>query len=228
MPRSARPSPARPVTRLASTAAILLAVFPVTVLTLNLIQRHHYDPIRDAVSLLALGTGGAAMNAAFFLLGLGIGLMALVLRRSVRKGVAGPALLTIAAVAAFTSGIFHTNADGAPSTTESDIHMVAGITVFLSMVAAMFVFAWRFRRDPRWHRFARPTLIWALAGTVTFLLIPLAGDPRFGLAQRLHIATWLSWLLVASLRARHAKLSTQDPGQHPAHASPAQHPARRI
>jgi hypothetical membrane protein len=228
MPRSALPSPARPVRYLADTAVVLLAVFPVTVLALNLIQRQHYDAMRDAVSLLALGTGGAAMNTAFFLLGLGIGLTALVLRRSIRTGLAGPALLTIAAVAAFTSGIFHTNADGAPSTTESDIHMVAGITVFLSMIAAMFVFAWRFRRDPRWHRFARPTLIWALAGTVTFLLIPVAGDPRFGLAQRLHIATWLSWLLVAGLRARHVTLSTQDPGQHPVQAPPAQQPARRV
>ena len=228
MPRSALPSPARPVRRLADTAVVLLALFPVTVLALNLIQRQHYDPMRDAVSLLALGTGGAVMNAAFFGLGLGIGLMALVFRRSIRTGLAGPALLTIAAVAAFTSGIFHTNADGAPSTTQSDIHMVAGITVFLSMIAAMYVFAWRFRRDPRWRRFARPTLIWALAGTVTFLLIPVVGDPRFGLAQRLHIATWLSWLLVAGLRARHVKFSTQDPGQDPVQASPGQQPARRV
>jgi hypothetical membrane protein len=196
--------------RLASTAVVLLAIFPVTVALLNLIQLNHYDVRSDAVSLLALGTGGAAMNVAFFLLGAGIGLVNLVLRRSIRTGLAGPILLTIAALAAFTSGIFHTNADNAPSTTESDIHMVAGITVFLSMVVAMFVFAWRFRRDPRWRSFARPTLIWAVAGAVTFLLIPLVGDPWFGLAQRLQIATWLSWLLVTSLRARHLDLSAHD------------------
>jgi hypothetical membrane protein len=210
-----------PKPSLAGTAIVVLAIFPVTAAVLNFVQIRHYDVLRDAVSLLALGTGGAAMNVAFFGLGIGICLTALVLRRSIRTGLAGPALLTIAALAAFTSGIFHTNADNAPSTTESDIHMVAGITVFLSMVVAMFVFARRFRHDPRWRGFARPTLIWALAGAVTFLLIPVAGDPRFGLAQRLHIATWLSWLLVTNLRARHLELSGQGADQHLIQTTPA-------
>jgi hypothetical membrane protein len=221
MPDPTTPSPGWSPRRLADTAVVLLAVFPVTVTVLNLVQRQHYDVLRDAVSLLALGTGGAAMNAAFFGLGVGIGLMALVLRRSIGKGIAGPALLNIAALAAFTSGIFHTNANDAPSTTQSDIHMVAGITVFLSMVAAMFVFAWRFRHDPRWRRFAGLTLIWAVAGTVTFLLIPVAGDARFGLAQRLHIAVWLSWLLVTGLRARRLNLGARDAYQQSVQTSSA-------
>jgi Protein of unknown function (DUF998) len=123
---------------------------------------------------------------------------------------------------AFASGVFHTNANGTPATPESNIHMAAGITVFLTMVAAMYVFAWRFRRDPRWRGFATPTLLWALAGTVTFFLIPLAGDPRFGLAQRLHIATWLSWLLVAAIRTRHRAPDTH---QLPHPISRTQHPA---
>ena len=82
---------------------------------------------------------------------------------SVRKATADPSLLTLAAVAAAASGIFHTNANGTPSTTESNIHMAAGITVFLAMVITMYVFGWRFRRDPRWRNFATPTLLWALA-----------------------------------------------------------------
>ena len=200
--------------RVAGLAIVLLAIFPVTVTALNLIQLGHYDALSDAVSLLALGTAGAAMNAAFFLLGIGIALVAWVLRRSVRKAIAGPALLTLAATAAFASGIFHTNANGTPTTTESNIHMAAGITVFLTMIAAMYVFACRFRRDPRWRSFATPTLSWALAGTATFFLIPFAGDPRFGLAQRLHIATWLSWLLVTAIRTRRRAPATRRLPQH--------------
>jgi hypothetical membrane protein len=210
--------------RVAGIAIVLLATFPVTVMVLNLIQLGHYDALSDAVSLLALGTAGAALNAAFFMLGTGIALVARMLRRSVRKAVAGPALLTLAAAAAFASGVFHINANGTTSTTESNIHMAAGITVFLAMIAAMYVFAWRFRRDPRWRSFATPTLAWALAGTVTFFLIPFAGDPRFGLAQRLHIATWLSWLLVTAIRTRR-----RTPGTHrlPPHApTPARAPDR--
>jgi len=36
------------------------------------------------------------------------------------------------------------------------------------------------------------------------------GDARFGLAQRLHIAVWLSWLLFAGLRARQVSLADLD------------------
>ena len=149
------------------------------------------------------------MNAAFFLLGIGIALVDLVLRRSIRKAWPAPPCSPSPRGCVHLRHLSH-QCRGAPSTTESNIHMVAGITVFLSMIAAMYVFAWRFRRDPRWRSFAPPTLTWALAGAATFLLIPFAGDPRFGLAQRLHIATWLSWLLVTSLRARHLDLSGHD------------------
>jgi hypothetical membrane protein len=191
----------------------LIAVFPVIIVVLNLVQLHSYHPMRDAVSMLALGSGGALLDAAFFLLGIGIWMLARVLAASVPKAVAGPALMTLAGLAAITSGIFHTNADGAPSTTTSNIHMFAGITVFLSMIATMFIFAWRFRRDPAWRRSALPALIWAIAGAATFLLIPVVGDARFGMAQRLHIAVWLSWLLFAGLRARQVSLADLDASQ---------------
>src|ERR1700722_1717198 len=165
--------------RLAGVAMVLIAIFPVIIVVLNLVQLHSYHPMRDAVSLLALGSAGVLLDAAFFLLGIGIWMLARVLATSVPKAVAGPALMTVAGLAAITSGIFHTNADGAPSTTASNIHMFSGITVFLSMIVTMFIFAWRFRRDPAWRRSALPTLIWAIAGAATFLLIPVVGDARF-------------------------------------------------
>jgi hypothetical protein len=210
--QSTRPSPLSNL-RLAGVAMVLIAVFPVIIVVLNLVQLHSYHPIRDAVSLLALGNAGVLLDAAFFLLGLGIWMLARVLATSVNKAVVGPVLMTVAGLAAITSGIFHTNADGAPSTTMSNIHMFAGITVFLSMIATMFVFAWRFRRDPAWRRSALPTLVWAIAGAATFLLIPVVGDARFGIAQRLHIAVWLSWLLFAGLRARQVSLADLDARQ---------------
>ena len=70
------------------------------------------------------------------------------------------------------------------------------------MTAAMFVFARRFSKDPAWTNHARPTLAWAVVATVTFLSIPFAPDALFGVAQRAHIATWLSWLIVTMIRAR--------------------------
>jgi hypothetical protein len=213
----AQSSPPSPLSnlRLAGIAMALITVFPVIIVVLNLVQLHSYHPMRDAVSLLALGNAGVLLDAAFFLAGFGIWMLARVLATSVHKAVAGPALMAVAGLASITSGIFHTNADGAPSTITSNIHMFAGITVFLSMIATMFAFAWRFRRDPAWRRSALLTLIWAIAGAATFLLIPVVGDARFGMAQRLHIAVWLSWLLFAGLRARQLSRADLDARQPP-------------
>jgi small-conductance mechanosensitive channel len=73
---------------------------------------------------------------------------------------------------------------------------------FLAVIAAMFVFARRFRKDPAWRDYARPTLLWAIAAAVTFLCVPAAPGSLFGAAQLAHVATWMSWMLVTMIRAR--------------------------
>lgn len=102
------------------------------------------------------------------------------------------------------SAIFHTNRSGAPATVSSDIHLTAGITTFVLLVAAMFAMVRPFHRSERWSAFALPTLTWSVVAFATFFLIPILGDADFGMAQRLFVATWLSWLLATALRARHA------------------------
>ena len=47
----------------------------------------------------------------------------------------------------------------------------------------MFVFARRFRSDPAWRAYARPTLLRAIAATVTFLAVPAAPGSLFAVAQ---------------------------------------------
>ena len=57
--------PSESVRRAATAGVALMAVFPVTVVILNLVQLGHYHPAADAISLLALGRGGLALNVAF-------------------------------------------------------------------------------------------------------------------------------------------------------------------
>jgi hypothetical membrane protein len=188
---------------LATTAALLLAVFPVAVVILNFLQAPSYSWRGNAMSELALGRGGALMFAAFTCMGVGTFLVAVLLHRELPQAKLGPAALIAAGLLDVTSAIFHTNRSGAPATTTSDIHLTAGITTFVLMVLAMFAMVRRFRRSERWSAFALPTLIWSVVAFATFFLIPILGAADFGLAQRLFVATWLSWLLTTALRARH-------------------------
>jgi Protein of unknown function (DUF998) len=206
--------PSVPVRRAATAAAILAAIFPITVIALNLAQLGHYNPAADAVSLLALGRGGLALNMAFIAGGAATFTGAWVLRNSVTGAVAGPLLLTFFGCTSVISGLVNATPDNAPATTASLIHQLAGVLGFLAVIVAMFVFARRFAKDPAWHRHARPTLVWALAAAVTFVAVPAAPPALFGVAQYAHITTWLSWMIVTMIYAR--SLSAR-----PAPSSPA-------
>ena len=190
------------VRRVAGVAIALGALFPVTIVILNLVQLGHYNPAADAISLLALGRGGLALNMAFIVGGASSFLTAWVLRRTVAGAVAGPLLVGFFGCTSVVSGLVDTNADNAPATTASDVHQVAGVLGFLAVIAAMFVFARRFRSDPAWRAYARPTLLWAIAATVTFLAVPAAPGSLFGVAQYVHVATLMSWLFVTAIWAR--------------------------
>jgi vacuolar-type H+-ATPase subunit I/STV1 len=201
------------VRRAATAGLALMAVFPVTVAILNLVQRGHYNPATDAISLLALGRGGLALNVAFITGGAVSFIMAWVLRRTVADAVAGPLLVAFFGCTSVVSGLVDTNPDNAPNTAASNVHQLAGILGFLAVIAAMFVFARRFRKDPVWRDFARPTLLWAIAAAVTFLCVPAAPASLFGVAQYAHVATWMSWGLVTMVRARSLAATHAPAGQ---------------
>ena len=79
--------PSESVRRAATAGVALMAVFPVTVVILNLVQLGRYNPAADAISLLALGRGGLALNVAFITGGAVSFIMAWVLRRTVTNAV---------------------------------------------------------------------------------------------------------------------------------------------
>lgn len=189
--------------RAAGVALLLAAVFPATVLALSLVQLHQHNPVTDAISLLALGRGGIAMNFAFVAGGAVMFTSSWVLRSSVQSATAGPILLAVFGCTSVISGLVHTAPDNAPATAASQLHQLAGVLGFACVTSAMYVFARRFRTDPAWRSFARPTLLWAIAATVTFLGIFAAAPANlFGAAQTLHIATWLTWTVATMRRVR--------------------------
>lgn len=186
---------------LATTALATMALFPVLVLALHLIQQGHYHPLRQAISELALGRDGWLMNLAFCAAGTGMLCLATLHRRLVADSIAAPVLLALGSLLTFASAVFHADPTG-QTTRHGQIHQTVGIVSFVCVIAAMFVSSRRFRRDPASRRLARPTLIWACLAVAAFFLIPALGNPLFGLAQRIFIATWLTWLLTTAAHAR--------------------------
>jgi hypothetical membrane protein len=182
------------------TAAGLLITWLTIMVALTAVQSPTYSPVSQAMSELALGRGGGLMNLAFVCLGSGMILVGVLIRRTIPRARVLPAMLGLGGILGILSGVFNTNGDG-PPTLVSRIHVTVGISLFVLMIFTMATAAVTFQRSPHWRPFALPTAIWALAGLGTFFLVPLLGDPRFGLAQRAFVATWLSWLIAVAWKA---------------------------
>jgi hypothetical protein len=185
---------------LARAAFAGIAVFPLLVVTLHLIQAGNYHPISQAVSELALGRGGWLMAVAFCSLGTGTLFLALTLRRLNPPPRVAVRLIAASGLLSFVSAFVHADGSG-PATTHGQIHQLVGVLTFILMISGMFAAARSFRRIPDWTPLAGPTHIWAIAAVVAFLLIPVSGAALFGLAQRLFLTLILSWALTISAHA---------------------------
>jgi hypothetical membrane protein len=195
--------PARPVRGLATTGLVLASLFPLIVVALNVVQRRDYSPTRQAISELALGSGGDLMVVAFCGLGVGILLLAVIIFRTSGKARVTPLLLAVASVLAGPlSAAFHTDRTGAKTTMHGNIHNGAGLGAFLLILLAMVTAAYRFRHEPKWRSHATLTAALAALGIVTFFLVPVLGNSHFGLAQRLFVGTFVAWILTTVAHAR--------------------------
>ena len=113
----------------------------------------------------------------------------------------------------FVSAFVH--ADGSSTTTtHGQIHQFVGIATFILIIAAMFSLVRAFRRDPAWRPIATPTLAWALTAVASFFLVPISGDAYFGVAQRVMLATFISWQLTISLYAHRTEQRRQTSLEH--------------
>ncbi|MDP9223698.1 MAG: DUF998 domain-containing protein [Actinomycetota bacterium] len=203
MNRSAPSSASLPLAAFATTAA-----FPFLIVVLHFVQLGHYHPLRQAVSELALGRAGWLMAIAFCSSGIGSLLIAIVLRRIATQPRVAPTLLATTGLLSFVSAFVHADGSG-PTTTHGQIHQFVGIATFLLIIAAMFTLVRPFRRDPVWRSVATPTLAWAIAAVACIFLVPISGAAYFGVAQRILLATLLSWLLTVSLHAHRTRHSRQ-------------------
>jgi MFS family permease len=190
-----------PTGMVARAAVATLVAFPALVIAANLAQRDTYDAAREAVSNLALGRGGWLMTLAFLCLGVGTLLTAVVVRRSARRAIVGPALLTAGGCTTLLSAVFQTDADGASSTLHGTIHIALGIGSFVLVIAAISASAVAFLRTPSSRRFGVASVAWAVSAFGAIALTFALPDSLFGIGQRAFLTVAVCWMLTTSALA---------------------------
>lgn len=199
-----------------------LAVFAITTQILFLASAwllpavSEFDLMGDYISELALGRFGFVQIAAFFISGLGLLALAYAFGKLTTNSwgnVIGSVLIAIYGVGAIIVAIFPTDRiDSAEDiwnlSMSGTIHTLTALIGSLSILLAMFILSWKFRKDPRW----RPLVIWSallFCGAFSLSFAQSEG-PRVGLMQRFLTTIISGWLIMVAFRARSIAASAKE------------------
>jgi hypothetical membrane protein len=176
------------IARITERIVLLCAAYFVIILIVLHILEPEFDPRFRFMSEYALGDYGWLMTTTFFALGLAPLVAAIGLQNVYqwsRTSRIGLGLLVVAAIFIWLAGIFR---DSIP-------HLLAGVVAFPSMVMAVLLLSWSFRRATGWQTIYRMTLLIALGMlAMLFLMVGDLGMP--GLQQRVFIFLFLLWLSI--------------------------------
>lgn len=132
---------------------------------------------------------------------------------------AGLALLGVWTAGLLVAGVFPTDPPGQwdqPPTMAGTLHGVAALLAFATLPAAAVVLSRVWRRDPRWRPVAGGLAVTAALAVVAFVLFMITffdvmGGPSLavgawstvaGLAERVMVWAYVSWLVVAAVALR--------------------------
>lgn len=194
--------PPTPLMRpMAGIAIAGIALFVVSAVALQF-MRAEFDWVRVPMSFYLLGDEGRWLQAGYVALACAIVALAVgwyrALPAPVRSG--APVLLFLLAAAGLCVTAFApTNQPGLPPTFAGWLHGVAAQTAFLCVTTAMLLQAWRLRADPRWRRRFVVAFALAVAAFAGVWLLALWRELPRGLAQKVLVATIVSWLAMMSI-----------------------------
>ena len=155
-----------------------------------------YNSLRDTISALELTPFKPAQQINFFVFGVLICMFALGLRREMQEGF-GAVLIPFIQ---FLDGL---SVIGDAVFIRPVPHLVCDLIAFNGALCVLFLFAWRFRRDPRWRGWTAYSILTAIAMMALLFGFGVAnhlGGPA-GLMEKLATVVRITWslLLVARL-----------------------------
>src|SRR5215210_2723852 len=172
-------------------------LFTVAFIVQGLFRIGEYSPVAEVVSALEAGPWGWVQQVNFvvfglltvaFAVGLHLGL------RPTRWGVIGPSLLVLSGMALVWAAVLPLREDAAGVTYGPGLHIVGGMTYFLSSALGLIVVSRRLAVDPRFRQLGGYALTAGITGVALFVLMGAFVVPEdaplhawAGLAQRIVI-----------------------------------------
>jgi hypothetical protein len=160
-------------------------------------DRRLSDPYSSYVS----GRYGFAQTIAFVALSMGSLALSLglsTLGNSQMDWRSGRALLTVWSIGVLVAAVFPL--EGVASPASANIHGLASMFSFLSILASMLVFSGAFGRNEGWRRFAFQSWLFALMGTGSFVLAAVIHHPAcFAVFQRLFLGSVVLWITATGI-----------------------------
>ena len=179
---------------LAAAGIVGPILFTVAFVVQGLFRLDEYSPVAEVISALEAGPGGWVQQVNFVVFGLltisfAVGLHLGV--RPTRWGVIGPSLLVLSGMALAWAAVFPLREDAAGLTYDPGLHIVGGLTYFLSSAFGLIVLSRRLAADPKWRSLASYVLVAGITAVALFLVngllvIPDAAPlhPWAGVMQR--------------------------------------------
>lgn len=207
-----------PVTRWGGLAGVVGVTSFLGVVTVLHAVRRDLSPIDDLVSDYANGRWGGLFTLGVLAHGAGNIALSVGLARALgRSGAArlGVVTFALASVGLLVTGVFRTDAPGAPESVAGVVHRSVATASFAVELAALLVLASAFRASPAWRSYARRAVaLTALAGGSTaWLVVALRTGWAPGLAERAALAAFALWEL--STAARLARAAPPSGGRPP-------------
>jgi hypothetical protein len=147
-----------------------------------------YNSTHDAISALEFTTLSAAQRANFFVFGVLLCVFALGLRRELAGGRGAfliPFFQAVGGIAVIGDAIFIFD----------PLHLTCDLVAFNSALLVLFLFAWRFRREPGWRGWTAYSIVTAFAMMAFLAAFGFAnhlGGPA-GLMEKLATCTRTLW-----------------------------------
>ena len=187
-------------------------LFTVAFIVQGLFRLDEYSPVEEVVSALEAGPWGWVQRVNFVVFGVLTVAFAVGLHRGLRptrRGVIGPALLVLSGMALEWAAVFPLREDSAGVTYDPGLHIVGGITYFLSSALGLIVVSRRLAADPMWRDLAGYALATGITGVALFVAMGAFVVPEdaplhawAGLAQRIVLLVLFPCTVVLALRLR--------------------------
>ncbi|MEO8288470.1 MAG: DUF998 domain-containing protein [Chloroflexota bacterium] len=203
-------SPHSHASRLASTSTTVSATgvicFAVLVIVLHFL-RPELSPLSEPTSAYAVGSYSFLMTAAFF--SMSVACFALVIALYQRRAHSAKARMGLVFLGLWAAGVlvamvFPMDPNGAPSTISGTIHQTAGPLTFLCLSVGMILVSWAWQdgRSGSSSRAAITLSLVMLAAFVATFVSFITDLGTAGIAQRIALATAVTWILVSSMSFR--------------------------